>query len=93
MHLYVEERIIAPKEEFVCILIAHGFHKEVTIQDFPLRRNTVYIHVKRRRWFDKNTKEAVQRDWNLATQFRDAKKIEFFLYRIIKKLHKHNFWT
>lgn len=68
MHLYFEERNITPKEEASRILIAHGFHTEVTIQDFPLRGNTVYLHVKRRRWLDKTTKEVVQRDWSLVAQ-------------------------
>ena len=68
MNLYFEERNIAPKKEASRILIAHGFHKEVTIQDFPLRGNTVYLHVKRRRWLDKTTKEVVQRDWSLVAQ-------------------------
>jgi hypothetical protein len=68
MHLYFEERNVSPKEESIRLLIAHGFHKEVTIQDFPLRGNTVYLHIKRRRWLDKTTKEVIQRDWNLVAQ-------------------------
>lgn len=68
MHLYFEERNINPKEESKGELIAHGFHKQITIQDFPLRGNTVYLHVKRRRWLDKTTKQVVQRDWNLVAQ-------------------------
>jgi UDP-2,3-diacylglucosamine pyrophosphatase LpxH len=68
MHLYFEERNVIPKEEKSKMLVAHGFHKEVTIQDFPLRGNTVYLHVKRRRWLDKNTNQVVQRDWNLVAQ-------------------------
>jgi len=68
MHLYFEERNIVPKEASERILIAHGFHKELTIQDFPLRGNTVYLHIKRRRWLDKKTKQIVQRDWNLVAQ-------------------------
>ena len=68
MHLYFEERKIPPKVEAKRIVIAHGFHKEVTIQDFPLRGNTVYLHVKRRRWLEKTTRGVVQRDWNLVAQ-------------------------
>jgi hypothetical protein len=68
MHLYFEEQNTPPKELTTGIVIAHGFHKEVTIQDFPLRGNTVYLHVKRRRWLNKATKEIVQRDWNLVAQ-------------------------
>ncbi|WP_252723665.1 ISAon1 family transposase N-terminal region protein [Winogradskyella psychrotolerans] len=55
MHLYFEERNITPKEETARELIAHGFHKQATIQDLPLRGNTVYLHVKRRTWLDKTT--------------------------------------
>ena len=68
LHLYFKERNIPPKEETSRVLIAHGFHKEITIQDFPLRGNTVYLHVKRRRWLDKTTKKVIQRDWNIVAQ-------------------------
>jgi len=68
LHLYFEERNIPPPEHSSRILTSKGFHKEVTIQDFPLRGNTVFLHVKRRRWLDKTTKEVVQRDWNLVAQ-------------------------
>lgn len=68
LHLYFEENKDIPKEEQHRILIAHGFHKEITIQDFPLRGKEVYLHIKRRRWLDKTTKEVVQRDWDLVTQ-------------------------
>lgn len=68
LHLYFEERNIPPQEHSSRILTSKGFHKEVTIQDFPLRGNTVFLHVKRRRWLDKTTKEVVQRDWNLVAQ-------------------------
>ena len=68
LHLFFEERNIAPQEEFSRILISMGFHKEATIQDFPLRGNTVYLHVKRRRWIDKQTNDVIQRDWNLVAQ-------------------------
>ena len=68
LHLYFEERNVLPKEFKNHIVIAHGFHKEITIQDFPLRGNTVYLHIKRRRWLDKDSKQIVQRDWNLVAQ-------------------------
>ena len=68
LHLYFEEKKDTPKEEQHRILIAHGFHKEITIQDFPLRGKEVYLHIKRRRWLDKNNKKVVQRDWDLVAQ-------------------------
>ena len=68
VHLHFEEKKDTPKEEKSRILIAHGFHKEITIQDFPLRGKKVFLHIKRRRWLDKPTKEVVQRDWNLVAE-------------------------
>ncbi len=68
LHLYFEERNTPPKEQSSRVLISKGFHKEITVQDFPLRGSTVYLHVKRRRWTDKESGEIVQRDWNLVAQ-------------------------
>ena len=68
VHLYFEEKKDTPQEEKHRNLIAHGFHKEITVQDFPLRGKKVFLHIKRRRWLDKTTRKAVQRDWNLVAQ-------------------------
>lgn len=68
IHIYFEEKKEPPKEEKHRVLISHGFHKEITIQDFPIRGKTVYLHVKRRRWLDKSTKEVVHRDWNIVAK-------------------------
>lgn len=68
LHFYFEEKKDTPKEEKHRILIAHGFHKEIIIQDFPLRGKTVFLHIKRRRWLDKSTNEIAQRDWDLVAQ-------------------------
>ena len=68
LHLSFEEKKDTPKEEKHRILIAHGFHKEIVVQDFPLRGKSVYLHIKRRRWLDKRTNEIVQRDWDLVAQ-------------------------
>ena len=68
LHLYFEEKIDIPEEFSSRMIISHGFHKEITIQDFPLRGKTVYLHIKRRRWLDKTSKAVVQRDWDLVAQ-------------------------
>lgn len=68
VHLYFEEKKDKPKEEKIRTLIAHGFHKEITIQDFPLRGKKVFLHIKRRRWLDKETNNIVQRNWDLVAQ-------------------------
>ena len=43
LHLYFEERNAPPKEHTSRVLISKGFHKEITVQDFPLRVSTVYL--------------------------------------------------
>lgn len=68
LHLCFEEKITTPKEFSHQIIIAHGFHKEITVQDFPIRGNTVYLHIKRRRWINKNNSQILQRDWNLVAK-------------------------
>jgi len=68
LHLYFEEKKDIPEEFLSEIVISHGFHKEVTIQDFPIRGKKVYLHIKRRRWLNKTSNEVVQRDWDLVAQ-------------------------
>lgn len=68
LHLYFEEQNKVPREHENRLLISKGFHDEITVQDFPLRGKHVYLHIKRRRWTDKNTNVIVQRDWNLVAK-------------------------
>ncbi|WP_435136791.1 ISAon1 family transposase N-terminal region protein [Formosa sp. A9] len=48
LHLYFEEKHDIPKEFSSEIIISHGFHKAITVQDFPVRGKNVYLHIKRR---------------------------------------------
>jgi hypothetical protein len=68
IHINFVENKITPKEEVNRNLVGKGFHEELTIQDFPLRGKSVFLHIKRRRWRDKQTGEAVHRNWNLVAQ-------------------------
>lgn len=68
LHLYFEEKNIPPAEHANKRLISKGFHDEMTIQDFPLRGNHVYLHIKRRRWTNKDDTSIVQRNWNLVAK-------------------------
>lgn len=66
--IYLEEYIDVPVEFSSQQLISHGFHKQSTIKDFPIRGKQVYLYVKRRRWLDKDSKEVVSRDWNVLAK-------------------------
>lgn len=68
LHLYFEEQNKPPVEHTSKVLISKGFHDEITVQDFPLRGKKVFLHIKRRRWTEKQTNLIVQRDWNLVSK-------------------------
>ena len=68
LQLFFEEKNTLPKEIKDRELISKGFHKEAIIQDFPLRGRLVFLHVRRRRWTDKETGEIIQRDWNIVSK-------------------------
>ena len=68
LNLHFEEKPKIPEEFKSLQLDSKGFHKEVIIQDFPLRGKFVYLHVKRRRWTDKQTGKIVQRDWKVVAK-------------------------
>lgn len=82
IHLYFEENNDVSLFEGRNIE-SKGFHKEITIEDFPLRGKLVYMHIKRRRWRDLDTKETLQKDWNiLAKGTRMTEEFAFFLKEI-----------
>lgn len=68
LHLSFQEQNKPPVEHSSKTLISKGFHDEITVQDFPLRGKRVYLHIKRRRWTDKQTNDIVQRDWSLVAK-------------------------
>ena len=68
LHLHFEEKNVHPNEFRDVELISKGFYNEITVQDFPLRGKNVFLHVKRRRWTEKNTKQIVKRNWELVGQ-------------------------
>lgn len=68
LHLYFEEKKQAPIEFSKIPLVSKGFLDEITIQDFPLRGKLVYLHIKRRRWTNKETNEIIKRDWELVAK-------------------------
>ena len=82
LHLHFEEKndtsIFTGKK-----VESKGFHKEVMIEDFPIRGKLVYLHIKRRRWRDIDTKETLQRDWNsIAKGTRMTEEFANFLKEI-----------
>ena len=85
LHIYFEEKNVIPDELKERNLNSKGFVPEITVEDFPLRGKSVKLHIKRRRWLDVDTKETVQRDWNLvASGTRMTQDFAEFLKKICR---------
>ena len=68
IHIYLEELNAIPFEYQNNKLLSKGFFDEVILQDFPIRCQEVYLHVKRRRWLNQDTGLVVFRDWSLVAK-------------------------
>ena len=68
IHVYLDEKPIKPEGYELVKLIYKGFHAESIIQDFPLRDEAMFLHVRRRRWFSESTGKTVERDWEVVAK-------------------------
>jgi len=46
--------------------ISYGFGEYRAIQDFPIRGRATYLHVRKRKWLDKDTGEIFSYGWDLS---------------------------
>ena len=87
VHVHIDEKNIKPEGYELVKLISKGFHKSVTIQDFPIRDKAMFLHIRRRRWFSESTNKTVERDWELVAKgTRLTKEFAIFLKGIYREL-------
>jgi len=85
LHFYLEEINTLPAEFSGRRLESNGFHAESVIRDFPLRGKPTYLHVRRRRWLDLDSKEAVSRNWEAVAKGTGyTQDFAFFLNELIE---------
>jgi hypothetical protein len=68
VHVYLDEIDNKPEIYSKEKLTSKGFHPEVVIQDFPIRKKAVFLHVRRRRWLVESTGELVSNSWDLTAE-------------------------
>lgn len=68
VHVYLDEIDNKPEIYSKAKLTSKGFHPEVVIQDFPIRKKAVFLHVRRRRWLVESTGELVSNSWDLTAE-------------------------
>ena len=64
--LYLDGLSIRPQGD--CVYLSRGFTPYSVVQDCPLRGRAVYLHVRRRKWYDPSTGDIVTGQFDLAHQ-------------------------
>lgn len=68
VHVYLDETDNKPEAYLNEKLTSKGFHAEVVIQDFPIRKKAVFLYVRRRKWLVEATGELVSKSWDLTAE-------------------------
>ena len=61
-------------------VISHGFGEYHVIQDFPIRGRATYLHVRKRKWLDKDTDEIFSYEWELSEYDETRLNAEFVAF-------------
>ena len=65
--IFLDEKKVQLKEDKTNpAIIAYGFGEYRTIQDYPIRGRSTYLHVRKRKWLDKSSNEIFSYDWDLS---------------------------
>lgn len=65
--IFLDEKKVQLKEDKTNLdIIAYGFGEYSTIQDYPIRGRSTYLHVRKRKWLDKSSNELFSYDWDLS---------------------------
>ncbi|WP_085536230.1 ISAon1 family transposase N-terminal region protein [Massilibacteroides vaginae] len=62
--VYLSEKKLMPEGE-PDALISYGFTDYSTVQDFPVKGKAVYLHLRRRKWLNKDTEEIISRQFDI----------------------------
>lgn len=64
--VYLNELNNPPSSHKNVKLISKGFYAAVTIQDFPIRKRAVFLHIRRRKWKEERTGKIISNSWDTA---------------------------
>lgn len=67
-NVFLDELNRPPKDFEKDILVSHGYHDAIIIQDFPIRKKAVFLHVRRRKWLHKSSGKIVSNKWDLTSK-------------------------
>ena len=61
-----EKKVMMRVDKKRGMVISYGFGDYHVIKDFPIRGRSTYLHVRKRKWLDKDTGEIFSYDWDLS---------------------------
>lgn len=65
LDIYLDEKKVFMSEDRGNV-IAYGFGDYHSLRDFPIRGRATYLHVRKRKWLDKDTGEIFSYDWDIS---------------------------
>jgi len=79
--IYLDEKKVQMREDRKnASVISHGFGEYHVIHDFPIRGRATYLHVRKRKWLDKDTGEIFSYDWDLSEYDETRLNAEFVAF-------------
>jgi len=66
--VYLDELNNPPSAYKHLKLTSKGFHPAVTIQDFPIRKRPVFLHVRRRKWKEEASGKIISNSWDTTAK-------------------------
>jgi len=68
LHLYYDEKNEVPVKGRKEHVVSKGFYPISKVQDFPIRGKSVYLHIRRRKWWSVERNKTITRDWELVAK-------------------------
>ena len=75
-----EKKVQLREDKYNNKVVAYGFGSYHSIQDFPIRGRATYLHVRKRKWFDRDSGEIFSYDWDLSEYDHTRLNAEFVAF-------------
>ncbi len=72
-----EKKVQLREDKYNNKVVAYGFGSYHSIQDFPIRGRSTYLHVRKRKWYDEDSGEIFSYDWDLSEHDHTRLNTEF----------------
>ncbi|OJV36939.1 MAG: hypothetical protein BGO33_01600 [Bacteroidia bacterium 43-41] len=75
-----EKKVQLREDKYNANVVSYGFGDYHVIQDFPIRGRATYLHVRKRKWLDKDSGEIFSYDWDLSEHDHTRLNAEFVAF-------------